>query len=108
MNLGVPLFNLVGCGSHIHLHIQKTSEGGPTDFFNGSPLMSLSVDRPLFRLNCKPSPYSLDGDSRFLVPVINKNLFFTAFNEVNRLKKVKLLRSFASVDKTIKKVKIPK
>lgn len=113
LNLGVPLFNPVGCGCRIYLRIQGVSNLriAPTDLFRGYPTIYLSVDPTLFRRNLKPSPYSLDGEGEFLQPVINKNLFFTVFGMVNRLEKVKLLRNFTVADKIktkTKKIKTPK
>ena len=113
LNLGVPLFNPVGCGCRIYLRIQGDTNLriAPTDLFRGYPTISLSVDATLFRRNLKPSLYSLDGEGEFLQPVINKKVFLIAFAMVNRLEKVKLLRNFTVADKIktkTKKIKTPK
>lgn len=84
LNLGVPLFDTVGCGCHVRLRIVKTS--GKAPLFKGSPTLSFFVDEGLFKKNLKPSPYSLDGAEGFLFPKIDKSLFVTAFDKVQLLK----------------------
>ena len=84
LNLGVPLFDTVGCGCHVRLRIVKTS--GKAPLFKGSPTLSFFVDKGLFRKNLKPSPYSLDGAEGFVFPKIDKSLFVTAFDKVQLLK----------------------
>ena len=83
LNLGVPLFDTVGCGCHVRLRIVKTS--GKAPLFKGSPTLSFFVDKGLFKKNLKPSPYSLDGAEGFVFPKIDKSLFFTAFDKVKLL-----------------------